>query len=281
MFSEIKTGWSIFIDSIKALFRKPVLLAPLLIVWVVYFSAAAALLFPLRGIAFHQFLQYILVMTLMLSVLMSFSFAMVLDMIKQNSESGKINFASALNSTFSRHIYKILPFSIFWLIIWLLFTFIESIVGGKQSRDAMLNLVTNPFKVTRIRSLLRALMKAVRMVIFLAFPAIVWEGKGIISSIGRGYRILKSHFVEMATAYVVTGFSGVLLGIPPFLVYYFALDYYTSTTSIIITWLYIWFAWSFTIYLEQLFVAGLYMRHLAWEQSGGKKKFEEIKQSLV
>ncbi len=173
-----------------------------------------------------------------------------------------------------------MPFAIFWMLIWLFFTILEILIGGKQSKDEMIELAKNPFALTKARILLRAIMKAIRVIIFLAFPAIIWERKGIKGAIGRGYSILKTHPVEILVAYVATAVIGALFS-SPFIVYFVSSAFFSGSTAIILTWLYVWLSWSFVIYLEQLFVAGLYKNHLVWEKKRGGVKFEDIRTPLL
>jgi hypothetical protein len=93
------------------------------------------------------------------------------------------------------------------------------------------------------QTFMRALKERVRLVVFLILPAIAWENMSFVEAAEKGLVVPKTHLGEFARGYALT---------------------YAAAAVI-----YCGLAWSFSLYLEQMFVAQLYLWHLKWERKFG------------
>ena len=112
-----------------------------------------------------------------------------------------------------------------------------------------------------------ALKKGIRMIVFLIMPAFAWEDLNTGKSLKRGMSIFKSRISEFVSGYTLSYLAGIIVFFPPFIMFYLSgklkIDF--PDWSWVICIIYIAFAWSYTIYLEQMFTAELYLWHMKWE----------------
>ncbi len=106
------------------------------------------------------------------------------------------------------------------------------------------------------------------MLAFLIYPAIAWEGASPVAAIKKGLGVATDHRTEFATGFVMTELAATIVFVPPGIV--FLLSNRAGVQFPQWVWLatilYSAFAWSFTIMLEQLFTAELYLWHLVWRR---------------
>jgi hypothetical protein len=112
-----------------------------------------------------------------------------------------------------------------------------------------------------------ALKKGIRMIVFLIIPAFAWENYGIRNSIRRGLAILKQRNAQFFSAYTLSYLAAAIVFIPPTIMFELSKnDFIFPTSAWIMCIFYMAFAWSYTMYLEQMMTAELYLRHLKWER---------------
>jgi hypothetical protein len=117
------------------------------------------------------------------------------------------------------------------------------------------------------------LKKGLRMAIFLIMPSFAWQKYGFKGSIKKGIFVLKTHLVEFTTGFTLTSAAAAVIFLPFFfliLIDNMGVDF--PDWIWVISIIYIGFAWSFEIYLEQMFMADLYLWHLNWEREYKKAK---------
>ena len=114
------------------------------------------------------------------------------------------------------------------------------------------------------------------MIVFLIMPAFAWEDLGTGKSYRRGLSILKQRISEFISGYTLSYLAGVIVFLPPGLMFYihskFKVDF--PDWGWVVCIIYIAFAWSYTIYLEQMFTAELYLWQLKWEREVRKAEKE-------
>jgi len=124
------------------------------------------------------------------------------------------------------------------------------------------------------RAFFEALEKGVWMIVFLILPAIFWENLSFLKAIKKGIAVFKTYLSEFVTGFVLTWMVAIIIFLPPGLLFYIAdeLEIELPTWVWIITIIYIAFGWSYSIYLEQMFTAELYLWHLKWEKKSEEEK---------
>lgn len=112
------------------------------------------------------------------------------------------------------------------------------------------------------------------MIVFLILPAIAWENLSFGKAIKRGIGIFKAHLSEFVTGFVLTWAVAVIIFLPPGILFYISdnLKLTFPTWAWVTTIIYIAFAWIYSIYLEQMFTAELYLWYLKWEKQIEKEK---------
>jgi hypothetical protein len=268
---------------IKAAFvlfgRHPKILLPLLIVWSVYAPIIIWYKFFYDGtnnytVAFGIITSF--------SFILSMSCSILLELI-EDLETGKPS--SLLRATghsllfnFPRAIFLIL----LWTLVWFFLCVLQAICSKKKDSSSDEFNASNAAKAVAgldgdfslSAAFFDALRKGVRMLVFLIMPAISWEGRGPVSSFKRGLNILKSNLGEFTKGFLLTELTSTLIFLPVSVLLIFlwftrkmGIDQHLSAEFWTVVFIYIAFAWSFSIYLEQMFCAELYLWHLKWEDA--------------
>lgn len=213
------------------------------------------------------------------------SCAVVLDMIRQ-IETGEPSLSRAVGKAFGKDTFKILPLAAVWALIWLVLTLIEAIFS-KRSRDdnEMLTAQDAAETIANYRdfsfssAFIEALQKGVRMVVFLIMPAIVWDNLSFPDATKKGLAVLRAHLRDFGAGYALTYAAAAVVFLPPAIIFKLGTGRHGNPPPIhfpdsvwVATIIYIGLAWSFCIYLEQMFMAQLYLWHTKWEESVSQAK---------
>ena len=278
MLDSLIKGVDIIEDALRIFRKHPRLLLPLLACWCLYAPVLVYFTFFFeleRCPILHQGLFGFLV-TCFFAFIVAVSFLVLLELIQQLEAGQKLSVFRSLLDALRRDLLKSMPIILFWACAWFLLMLIEAAVSkaGKRaarkgfSAENAARVLAGYDDVSLSEALFLALQKGIRMVVFLMLPAIAWEGKGPLAAIKRGSAVLKAHLAQLASGYVLTGLAAAFVYFPASLVFFVAdhwqLDLPDPCWYIVI--IYLAFAWSFSLFLEQLFMAELYMWHLRWER---------------
>ncbi len=277
MFEGLKNGWDVINASIKAFLKNPILLVPLLFVWLIY--APTVIYFKWHfdwdsySTATSMLILYIIIFCF--ALMLTLSCSVLLELIQQKENGKEFNLMNSLVETCTKNIIQILVLSIFWSLIWFLLTVLEMIFSKKKSssdteEESAENVAQTlaggeDFSIWSLT--FDALKKGIRMIVFLIMPAFAWEDLSTGKSLKRGMSIFKSRISEFVAGYTLSYLAGVIVFFPPFIMFYLSgklkIDF--PDWSWVVCIIYIAFAWSYTIYLEQMFTAELYLWHLKYE----------------
>jgi hypothetical protein len=275
-------GWQVIAQSLRLFLRHPVLLIPILFAWLVY----APIILGLRYAHFARPLTLLESMFVafaaitILSVTTLLACDALLDLVRQASE-GSLSFRQAAGHTLGRDLWPILPLAMIWAMIWFVLLLLECIFSRKGERDDddltaqhAAETLAGYDSFSLSGAFFEALQKGVRMVMFLILPAISWEGLEPITAIKKGLAILRAHVGDFAVGYAITYAAAAIIFLPAAVIFELGtgrhgnppLIHFSDAvwTGVII---YIAFAWSFSLYLEQMSMAQLYLRHFAWEKA--------------
>ena len=274
MFSGIKNGMSLFGAVIRAAVRFPALILPLILVWSLYAPMVVYLYFYFdwEAVTALQGFAVMFGFIFAVSLLLSASCFILLEQIRRIETGQSIGLLSSVGAAL-RNVWRALSITLAWAIIWFLITVIEMIVRRKDSGG---DQEATPENIARTLggggtfsisgAFFDALKKGVRMIAFLIFPAVAWENHK--KPIRRGLAVARSHKTEFATGFVLTEMAAAIVFIPPAIVFMVA-----DNTDVVISddvWfamiIYCGFAWSFSLLLEQLFTAELYLWDLKWRE---------------
>lgn len=278
MFQNIKTGWKLIQESVRVFKRYPKLLLPLLFVWVIY---AAIILymeygFPWDGLSAGAVCMVALAVIAFFTFLLSFSCLLLLELIQQLESGQPLRMGGALTHTILYNLIKALPIIFIWTVIWFLLLMIQALLSRGKKEESRSFTAENAARTLAgyqrfsfSRSFFEALEKAVRMVIFLILPAIAWENLSFLAATKKGFLILRENLYVFVSGYVLTGLAASIIYLPPTLLLYSAdkFDLTLPTWLWIIAIIYLAFGWSYSIYLEQMFSAELYLWNYKWQKA--------------
>lgn len=279
MFQGIKNGWDLIKESIKVFNYHPKFLLPLLITWLIYAPIILYLKYGFNWDVFNgvQILWIVFGIIFLFAFLLSFSCSMLLELIQQLESGQKMNLRRAFGQTISHNLLKIIPLVFVWAIIWFILTIIQALFSKKKrgrnegqafSAENAAKTLAGFQKLSLSRAFFKALEKGIRMIMFLILPAIAWENLGFWKSVKKGLATFKAHLSEFVTGFVLTELAAIIIFLPPAILFYASdeLEFSLPDPVWIATIIYIAFAWSYSIYLEQMFTAELYLWHLKWEK---------------
>jgi len=282
-------GWQLIVSTLKIFQKYPIFIVPIIIVWLIYAPIIIYLkyFFPWNNFGFGAILGIIFFMLFIFSFIILISCAIVLELIQQLETGKELCLGSAIQETMNKDLAKIFPIALIWAIIWFILTIIEALLSKKEEGKKEFNAenaaktLANYREFSLSRAFIEALAKGIRMIIFLILPAVAWEDLGFVDAIKKGLRVLRSHLAEFASGYALTYVAATIVFLPPAIMFELGTGRHGNPPLIHFpdsVWVgvivYIGFAWSFCMYLEQMFTANLYLWHLKWERKVDSAKKE-------
>ena len=280
-------GWGLIIHSLNVFRSYPSFLLPLLAVRAVYVPSVLYLRYGYRWDAhgLQRDLAVVFLFIFGLSFLILMSCAVVLDMIRQ-IETGEPSLSRAVGKAFGQDLFKVLPLAIVWAVVWFLLTLIEAVFSKSDHEDNealtaqhAAETIANYRNFSFSSAFIEALQKGVRMVVFLIMPAIVWENLPFYDATKKGLAVLRAHLSDFGAGYALTYAAAAVVFLPPAIVLEVGTGRHGNPPLVhfpgsvwVGTIIYIGIVWSFTIYLEQMFMAQLYLWHMKWEESASRAK---------
>ena len=279
MFQGIKNGSSLIKESIKALKKYPQMLIPLLLCWLIYAPILVIFKFHIPWHNYEFTTQALIVFSaiLLLSFIFSWSAFVLLELIKQIETNQETNIIKALYASVTNTIIA-LPIVISWAVIWFVITIVEAMLRRKSADGDDESTEYNAENVAKTvagfeqfslsAAFFDALKKGVRMLAFIIYPAIAWEKLNTIKSVKKGFVVAKSHKAEFVSGFIITELAALIVFLPPCILFYISGKFNVDFPDMVWfgTMVYCAFAWSFILFLEQMFVAELYLWHLIWEK---------------
>jgi len=279
-------GWKFVIHAIAAFQKYPCLVLPILIVWLVYVPSVLYLKFY-----FHwnrhstgESLVIAFFFIAFFSLLILVACDVLLELIEQ-LENDTPSLMSAVAATFRKDLANILPLAMAWAFIWFALTLLEALLSRRDEDDSgdpqldaqsAAEAIANFDSFSLNLAFLEALKKGVRMVVFLILPAIAWDNMNVVQATQKGLVVLKTHLGEFARGYALTYAAAAVVFLPPAIIFMLGERHHHLAPLVrfpdsvwVATIIYCGLAWSFCLYLEQMFVAQLYLWHMKWE-----RKFE-------
>ena len=284
MFDGIRNGSEVIRESLKVFRKHPVFLVPLFGCWLMYAPIIIyfTYFFPWKQYSTLQISFTIFFVIFTFSFILSLSNLLLLELIQQLESGKKFNLVSAFFEVLSKDLIKTLPITIVWVIIWFILTLIEVLLskienGSEEfSAENTAKTLAGYERFSLSRAFFEALQKGIRMIVFLILPAIAWEDKSPIKATKKGLGVLKIHLAEFATGFALTELAAIIVFLPPTILFVISDELEVTFPDFVwyITIIYCAFAWSFSLFLEQMFAAELYLWHLIWEKECSMAKAE-------
>lgn len=258
------------------------LIVPLLLTWLIY---APAVIYLKYFYAWEQYStpQNFLVgfgFIILLSVTMCFSCSWLLEMLQDIEARKSVGLINTFHRVLFQNFVDILPIAMIWAFLWFIFLIISAILSKKdQDVDEALTAQSaaetlagyESFSFSRI--FIDALQKGIRMIVFLIMPAIAWENLGSFAAIKKGLVVFRARLKQFTVGYSLTYATSSLIFVPVAVMFQLGSKGKHGALPLVHfsdeAWMglivYTGFAWSFSMYLEQMFTASLYAWHLKWE----------------
>ena len=276
-FSKVGEGFELFKSSMIFIFKKPIFFIPIFFSWIV---VAAVVLynryfFPvLNSLTAIILYLYFLIFIMALSICMSN--IVMLELIQQIESGEKTSLPKAIKEAVGLDMIKVIPVALIWGIVWLIIFILKALTSKVRENKAEPSVedaaktmggMNTPFSFFRLG--LSMIEKLVRMIVFMALPAIAWENKGPFSAFKQSFQIVRRHPLQFLTSYSLTLFAGIVMALPLVPIYIMdKMDISISTGVWLGVLIYAGIVWTLEIYFEQMSVAMLYLWHLKWVQSG-------------
>jgi hypothetical protein len=284
------------IKSAIQIFRNhPIFLFPLFTTWVfiaigtVYFKW----FFPWEdynttGQFIYAYLFYFLAS---LTVLLSCS--VLVELIEQDESGEKMDMTKAIKESLLTNIGHIIILSFIWSIVWFTLVVLKVMFSKKDkngddelSAENIARTLAGNESFSWTNFTFDALIQALRMLMFIIVPAFAWENKNFSNSLKRGIAIVGLRTSKFIEGFIVSLGVQFFVYLPPAIMFYLnaKLNVEFSELAWYICIIYLGFAWSFTIYVEQLFGAELFLWQMKYEKAYKKAeknglripKFSEI-----
>ena len=273
--SDIKQGWMIIVYSFRLWRRYPELLMPLIAQQLISAPIILHLVFG-EDMFYDQHPFFVLFLSIFcIALLLTFCCLILLELLEQLERNQPIDLWAATWAATKNDLLRSLPLVLGWSVILFVIVVVEAFLAKARERTRLAEtpeniariLADQPRTTTLREELLDALQKGIRMVVFLILPGIAWEGRGVRDATRRGLSILRLHggafLSNFAMAIIVEGF----VFLPAVVVFFLSDDGVVIADWVwFVTIGYIFFAWSYTIYTEQMLGAELYLWHLRWEK---------------
>lgn len=281
---SLRKGWKLVAHALAVFGAYPVFLLPLLAVWVAYAAGVLYLSYSFDWSAYgvRADIGILFAFLFLLSFLILMAFAAVLEMIRQ-VEGGRPSLIRAIAAVFGRDLISVIPLALVWAVIWLVLTLLEVALSSKNkesdsdramSAQQAAETLANFHSFSFSEAFISALEKGVRMVMFLILPAIAWEHLGFFKGTKKGLAVLRAHLKLFASGYALTYAAAMLVFMPAAVVMAIGTGHHGHPPIVhfpsyvwVATIIYMGCAWSLTLYLEQMFMAQLYLWHMAWQKA--------------
>jgi hypothetical protein len=278
MLNRLSSSWSLFTDSFRVFGKYPVLIVPIVFSWLLYAPIVlwAQFFAPWDSLSAGQIFLVVFLIGWAFALLLSLSCAWLLELVQQIESGEPASLGTAWRELVSKDLRAIIPLSLVWAVLWFILTVLEAIFS-RRNRDSSQDLNAQsaaealggdgPFSWLRLG--FQMLQKVVRMVMFLILPAVAWEDKGFGDATRRGLSVLRQTLVQFFAGYALTEAAAAIIFIPPAIMFELADKQHVAfpTWAWYLCILYVAFATSYSIYLEQMYTAELFMWFLLWERA--------------
>lgn len=272
----VKTGTELVFDAIRVVSYYPKFLVPIGLVWTViaYVTVWQRFFLVTRGRGPLELLAIGFGIVFLFAVLLVLSCSILLEMIEQVERHGRQpSLRTATRATLRSNLGGLLGVAVVWSIVWFFLTLLQALFeDDDRDRDYSPEAAARTLAggdASLLSLSIDALKKGIRMIVFLILPAIVWEDRGFRDGVARGYEVFRENIVAFATGFTLTYIVAGFIFLPAAVVLELSSEEVIRLTGsqwyLVIG--YIGIAWSFTIYLEQLFTADLFLWHVEWEQA--------------
>jgi len=300
MFKGISNGTELIFSSFRIFKKYPILIAPIFIVWLVYAPLAVYFKwhFPWENYNTTGQLTFVFLFIYIMALFLSLACSILLELLEQKETGKELNLYKSIKDTFSKNISHIVAIAIIWSFVWFILVVLEALLRNddkdnddEESAENIAKTLAGADSFSWTSFSFDVIKKGIRMCVFLIIPGVAWENLGIRDSFKRGFSVLKDRRVEFITGFSLSLGIEFIIFLPPAIMFYLSakvgMEFPESAWYICI--LYVGLAWSYSIYLEQMFAAELYLWQMQYEKEVkiasekglAKPKFDEIRRPSI
>jgi hypothetical protein len=209
-----------------------------------------------------------------------------------------MNIKEAIYDSLSKNIGHLIILSFIWSVTWFFLVLLKVIFSKKknngteeESAENIARTLAGSDSFSWSTFTIDMLIQALRMVMFIIVPAFAWENKSFGKSFKRGMTIISARTSNFIEGFVISLGVQFILYLPPSIMFYLSNKGNIEFDEIwwYLCIVYIGFAWSFTLYVEQLFGAELFLWQMKYEhecdiakeKNQPIPKFSDIKKPLL
>lgn len=264
--------------AIQIFYNHPIFLLPLLTTWIFVASGTVYFkwYFPWESYNTTGQFTFAYLFYFLTSLLILFSCSVLVELIEQDESGKQMNISKAINDSLINNIGHIIILSFIWSIVWFTLVLLKVIFSKKDrngddemSAENIAKTLAGNDSFSWTNFTFDALIQALRMIMFIVVPAFAWENKGFGASFKRGISIVGLRTANFIEGFIISLGVQFIVYLPPGIMFYLNnkanIDF--SETAWYLCIVYLGFAWSFTIYVEQLFGAELFLWQLKYEKA--------------
>lgn len=276
MIRKFLEGWKILRAAVTVLRLYPALFVPVLFAWFVYAGGIVYWRFFRVRDSFLPTIFESFLLILCFSFAIGFACLVLMNMIYELESGRTMSLARAAAKALFRDLFPSAPVLIVWGVVWTLLALIRALISSERDRSSdelsaenMAKELASYEEVSIWSVSISVMSKGARMIVFLILPAIAWEHIGPVRGTKRAFALIKARMMDFASGFVFTEFAAAVVFLPPglFLQISSELDVRYPPWVWFLVIAYIAFAWSFSIFIEQLFCAELYLWNLKWHRA--------------
>lgn len=285
-FGRMYSSTILIFNGLRILLKYPLLLLPIFVSWIIYAAITIYFNYYFNNDKLMPEQIILLAFGIVLSycIIFSISALIQLEIIQQIEAKQKVNLSQAIYETFAKDFVKALPIIIIWAIIWFVLTILEAIFTRRnnKNRDERPAATYENFAKTLggyknfslIDLSFDLVTSGVRMIAFFMYPAIALEDETTINAIKKGFSTISGNLVEFASGFIQTEMALSIILIPAAIIFglsdgmqiKFPKEVWIGVT------IYIGFATTLYLYLQQMFASSLYIWNMRWEKAVRKAK---------
>ncbi|MHB1452028.1 MAG: hypothetical protein ACYCXR_09435 [Coriobacteriia bacterium] len=277
MLKRFAAGAALIAKAIRAFVAFPQLIVPLLATWLIYAPTLVYSRYFIEWDAYSLGVQLAIVfgLILILSFVISSACLVLLELIEQIESGRPVDLGDAARSAIP-NVGRAFPIMLLWTVLWFLITVVEMFLPRRDdsedsdpSAQNVAETVAGFGRFSLSHAFLEALSKGVRMLAFLIYPAIAWESMSARDALKKGLGVARAHKAEFAGGFVMTEVAATIVFLPPTAVFILSDNFNVVFPEPVwfVVIVYCAFAWSFSVMLEQMFTAQLYLWHTQWEDA--------------
>lgn len=276
MLERISEGFDVFKQSFKFTLKHPILLIPMLLAGaaVIYYRIWFQNNYVIENMTTQEILFSLYIYTVVVTFSISIASLIVLEFVEQIEKVGRANIFVAMFDALTRDLIRALPIMIVWSFIKFILLLLELLVSASNDDDN--RSYRSRRAERRTRSFITTLKTGIRMSVMTMFCAIAWEPIGPFKAAKKGIDVYRGKFSHLGTGVALSRFLTLVTMLPLLLVFIF-FGYAESISPNFIYGVMVYFGltWAFSMIIEQIYVAELYLWYKTYIRAKTTTTYDE------